>query len=129
MPQLVPLTLEVGEDTLTFTPTSNRNNKAILVDIESRSLVADQQMISAEVNTATATSGSRFRGVVKSPIPVVDQAGCCIDKNSPSAIYINIDVVGSNYASSEQRTNALALFRAWAASDAFAALFNGESYY
>lgn len=133
MPKLDTLALTTGQSpakTYTFVPSSNRNNRAVLVDITTETRVVDQQVISAEITTPTGTSGrSRFRGTLKFPIPVEDQSGCCVDKDAPTAVYANVDVQVSTAASTAQITDSLELFRAWVASDDFAALFAGQAYY
>lgn len=133
MPKLETLTLVTDQEpalTYPFVPSSNRNNRGILVDTTTETRLSNQQVIVAEVTPASSSAGkSRFRGSLKFPIPVEESSGCCPDLDNPPAIYSNVDIQASMAASSEQIANSLALFRAWVASDDFASLYAGQAYY
>lgn len=129
MPSFSPLTLTVESVGYVYKPSSNKNGKGILVDRDTQTRVVDQSVITAEASAPTATTGSQTKTVFKLPIPVADQTGCCVDKNSPMAIFINTDIKVPNVAQATNRNLALALYREYVKSADFAALFMGESYF
>lgn len=129
MPQVVPITLNNGQEDRVYNPVSLANGQALYAD-RTESLAANWSKLSAKSEVPTKAKG---KGVVRSsltiPVPVTDQAGCCVDKDSPTVIALNFDVHVPVNASAAQRTAAIALFRSWVNSATFAELVNGESFY
>lgn len=126
MPQLAPRVLKNAEEAdKTYTPASFNGTKTVFVD-RSQGRFADQSTITETTRpTAKGNNGHKFESTLALPHPVVDQDGCCVDKDAPATSYINTSVLANKVATAAQLDDLIALYRSYVASSAFADLVKG----
>lgn len=129
MPQLAPRILKDAEAAdRTYSVATFTGNRAVFVDKVTQTSFANQSTLTETTRaTAKGNDGHRFDLAIAYPHPVVDQAGCCVDKDSPAASYININALASKHAPSGDLDDLIAIFRSYVASPAFADLVKGGS--
>lgn len=131
MPSFAPIVL-VDNSTgtavdVTYYPTSNAG-VALFTDRAKDNVLAWPKL-SARVEAATASKGqSRTRTSMTFPVVPTTADGCCV-LGEPTYIVFDTDTKVSSKSSAAERASALARFRAWVASDDFAKVVMGESFY
>lgn len=129
MPQLAPIVLNDGTNDNTFNPSGFNGERAVFVE-SAVDRLANQPRINTRVRPAAATNtGHLVETVLSFPVPVLDQDGCCVDKDAPAISSFNVRTLRAKTATQAQMTSALAEFRSYVASTAFADLVMGQSYY
>lgn len=129
MPQLAPRVLkDANDEDRTYSVSTFNGNRAVFSDKVSQLVFANQSTISETTRpTAKGNDGHKFDFALAYPHPVVDQAGCCVDKNTPPASYININALASKHAPAADLDDIIAIVRSYVASPAFADLVKGGS--
>lgn len=103
----------------TFGPSSNQNSTAMFAD-RSPERAADWPKLSIRTASPTKAAGKGGQHVTLTiPIPVEDQAGCCVDKNAPTVVAMEAKASVAVSASAAQRKTAVALFRSYVNSQDF----------
>lgn len=129
MPQVAPITLNDGTANKIYQPTSLSNGVALFANRDPQR-AAEWPKLSA---SAAPPSRAKGKGSVKSaftvPVPVSDQDGCCVDKDTPTVIAFNVDVGVPSHATAVQITAALEQFRSWINSETFEDLVEGSGWY
>lgn len=102
-----------------FGPQSNQNSTAMFAD-RSPERVADWPKLSIRTGSPTKAAGKGTQNVVLTvPIPVEDQSGCCVDKNTPTVIAMEAKASVTTTSTADQRKTAVALFRSYVNSQDF----------
>lgn len=129
MPQLAPIVLNDGTTPHTFNPSGFNGERAVFVETAVDRL-ANQPRINTRVRpAASANTGHLVETVLSFPVPVLDQDGCCVDKDTPAISSFNVRSLRAKTMTAAQMESALAQFRAYVASPVFADLVLGQSYY
>lgn len=79
--------------------------------------------------SASNNDGHKLTATLTLPHPLEDQAGCCVNKDTPPASYFTINTLASKFATSAQRDDLVALIRSYVNTAAFAELVKGASNY
>lgn len=126
MPQLAPRILkDAAQADHTYVPASFTGAKTVFVD-RSATRFSDQSTLTETTRPAAkGNNGHKLDVVLSLPHPVVDQDGCCVDKDAPATSYINTSVLASKHATAAQLDDLIALYRTYVASPAFADLVKG----
>lgn len=133
MPAIAPIILvDTSKDpdvNHTFNPTANANGKVLFTD-RSPGRAADWLKLSSSTAVASGLTGKmKTVSSLTVPVPVEDQAGCCVDKDGPTVIAFNTDVAVPTGATQAQVDTALSLFRSWVNSTNFADTVAGNAFY
>lgn len=131
MPALAPRILKDAEaNDRTYAVSTFNGSRAVFVDLVSQTSFANQSVITETTRpTSKGNDGHKFDFSIAYPHPVEDQAGCCVDKNTPPASYVNINSLASKFAPSADLDDLIAIVRSYVASPAFAELVKGGSNY
>lgn len=130
MPQVAPITLKDSDNAnVVFNPVSLVSSTALFAD-QTATRTADWPKLSANPTPPTKSAG---KGSMKTtftvPVPVVDQSGCCVDKDAPSVISFNVSTGLPINTEKAKAEDALALFRSWVNSTTFKDLYLGSGWY
>lgn len=129
MPAIAPIALEVGETTETYLPTSSNGNRTQFTD-NSTGRLANWRVIRFDVRPAGAgNSGHLVEALLVRPIPVEDQAGCCVDKDAAPASTIRIQTLLHKAASPAQAIELVESLVALASDAGYQAVIKGGNYY
>lgn len=131
MPAFAPIVLVDNSPTTpvnhTYQPTSN-GVQALFTDRAPEKVMLWPKL-SSKVTAATSANGkSDSVSTLSFPVAPVTEDGCC---SIAELTYITVEIRAkvSSLATAAERASALAIYRAWVASSAFAATFAGESFY
>lgn len=129
MPALAPRVLKnAAAVDVTFNVSTFDGRKAVFVNQGAR--FSESQVLSEVTRPAAANNeGHKLTATLAQPHPVVDQTGCCVNKDTPPASYFTINTLVSKFATAAQRDDFVAELRSYVASAPFAALVKGESNY
>lgn len=130
MPALAPRVLVNSTATVTYDVSTFDGKKAVFVNSGSQALFANQSTLTEATRpTAQSNDGHKLTVALALPHPVVDQEGCCVDKNAPATSYLNLNTLLSKFATAEQANDFVALIRSYVGTTAFAELVKGKSNY
>lgn len=130
MPAIAPRVLKNAANVdVTYNPAALGGNKATFVD-QTNGRFADQSVLT-EITRPTSSSndGHKFTVNLALPHPLLDQDGCCINKDAPPSSYLAITTLASKHATGAQIDDLIARTRSYVASAAFAALVKGGNNY
>lgn len=130
MPQLAPRVLQDAEAAnQTYVPGTFNGVKTVFVN-RSAARFSEQATLTETTRPAAKTNlGHKFDAGLSFPHPVVDQNGCCVDKDAPAASHFNVSILASKVATAAELDDAIAQFRSYVASAVFADLVKGGSNY
>lgn len=129
MPAIQPISLVIGEDTEVYNPSASSGNQTTFVDTTA-SRLAEWRTIRVTTRPAAAgNSGHVSEHLLVRPIPVADQAGCCVDKDNAPASTVTIRVLLNKAGDSAQGQDLVDMIRAYVETTAFEAIVKGSSYY
>lgn len=129
MPQITPISLEVGETTEVYSPSSFDGKRARFVD-SSTGRLANWRIIRIDVRPAEqGNSGHLVEALLVRPNPVEDQDGCCVDKDNAPASTITIRTLLHKNSSSAQAQDLVDMLQAFVSDAGFQAVVKGAGYY
>lgn len=131
MPKLAPRILKDAEAVdRTYDVSTFDGRKAVFSDKTTQTRFALQSVLTETTRpTAASNNGHKFDATLSYPTPVVDQDGCCVDKDTPPISYINVNALANKHSAAADIDDLIAIFRSYVASSAFADLVKGGSNY
>jgi len=128
MPQLAPRVLKNGAADVTYDVSTFDGRKAVFVAPSAR-FSESSTLTETTRPTASTNDGHKLTVTLALPHPVVDQDGCCVNKDTPPSSYFTINTMASKFATDAQRETLVSLLKSYVNSPAFAALVKGGSNY
>jgi len=129
MPAITPIVLTVATETETYNPASHAGNKTSFV-AASEVRFADNKTLAATIRPAgPGNTGHRADWLGVRPLPVVDVAGCCVDKDNPPSNTFTIGTLLRKESSPAQANELVEAIRAFVNSSEFADTVKGKSFY
>lgn len=126
MPQLAPRVLKNAMNAdQTYDVSTFVGNKTTFVNVAAGRFSEQSVLTETTRPSAAKNDGHKLSASLALPHPVVDQDGCCVNKDATPSSFFSINTLASKFATDAQKDDLVALIRSYVQTSEFAALVKG----